>query len=161
MGSPHEDSLPPSPNPSRCRPQPWCHACTSQIRSASAGCWASLFLPLVMASRLMGVEASLANGGVQAGLVENPGEDNHDMRVSLLGLPSLSVVEVPLFLLYSLPGGPLQHAEHFLPAGSVLVWVSSTACARAAKLQILFDFSQFLLRMEIVAKAPMVIASTV
>jgi len=50
----------------------------------------------------MGVEASLANGGVQAGLVENPGEDNHDMRVSLLGLPSLSVVEVPLFLLYSL-----------------------------------------------------------
>jgi len=55
-----------------------------------------------MASRLMGVEASLANGGVQAGLVENPGEDNHDMRVSLLGLPSLSVVEVPLFLLYSL-----------------------------------------------------------
>ncbi|KAG2629861.1 hypothetical protein PVAP13_3KG507704 [Panicum virgatum] len=123
MGSPHEDSLPPSPNPSRCRPQPWCHACTSQIRSASAGCWASLFLPLVMASRLMGVEASLANGGVQAGLVENPGEDNHDMRVSLLGLPSLSVVEVPLFLLYSLPGGPLQHAEHFLPAGSVLVWV--------------------------------------
>jgi len=62
----------------------------------------SLSLPLVMASRLMGVEASLANGGVQAGLVENPGEDNHDMRVSLLGLPSLSVVEVPLFLLYSL-----------------------------------------------------------
>jgi len=104
MGSPHEDSLPPSPNPSRCRPQPWRHACTSQIRSASAGCWASLSLslPLVMASRLMGVEASLANGGVQAGLVENPGEDNHDMRVSLLGLPSLSVVEVPLFLLYSL-----------------------------------------------------------
>ena len=44
MGSPHEDSLPPSPNPSRCRPQPWRHACTSQIRSASAGCWASLSL---------------------------------------------------------------------------------------------------------------------
>jgi len=94
------------------------------LLAPSTQAWGLLVRPgAVQAMRAWCVEASLANGGVQAGLVENPGEDNHDMRVSLLGLPSLSVVEVPLFLLYSLPGGPLQHAEHFLPAGSVLVWV--------------------------------------